>query len=725
MDSNSKYYYVMLELSSVEACFQEDAYLTPPQTIFGDKIVEVKEIGPLKTSIHFQTNNYFIWGFHDILRLFIFDNIKGFAELQKLNPLNNIYDLKCFAGVYCSDNSIDLDALSSRYPLTGISFLKFKDGFLKHIESDKFCTFIFEEFKKKANINPDDLQIIPIISYGWEDVILLFFSKSYFSIKESILNLRAITLKEIAEFVMPAYPGISQRHVVTDTCTILGVHLPVYVKGEISKSVNILKNNISKEDKAYVNNIRIQVRPGHENHAISMLSSPSCLREEISQKKIKIRAIPHRADIMLDFFVDYNFYEFLEFYIKISGIMRQENTPINSLDTEFVMDESLMVKREVVQVDGPIQSKTIIEDEDIKLMVWLKELSAKKINGNCKTEEKYITEHALLGLVNVILNASFFEKHYFISQTMKSWVISVNALKSELLKNKKIIEGIEQINAENPKMILDLYEEKIQKINFFLEASLPLLQHAFLDRYRGIHPVGELSSIPSLTYNMSLQKLLTSIDYVCNMIYREVAMKFHSPRLNHHFCSFFTTDFSPAVSMFPWNTFVFVPNIFTYEVDYLAHEVGHIFWKNHYGEDLKTLCEIAEEFNKKLYNGKIRCIIQEILCDYFSLCVFLKSDKSLLYKVLNIKRHEENIRINAVVWLYDSLNGENMKTPFESKELAPVNKALKFIVSGNLKLKEALIFIKEETSKFNHYDFSPEGNKWINCFLRFNREIDA
>jgi hypothetical protein len=135
MKQRKSLHYVLLEFSSIEACFQEEAYLTRPKLITGEQI---------DRSINLQSKNFFIWGFTDILRLFVFDHLKGFAELQKLKPAHNTDDLKYCSGFCYSDEQINLSELTKKYPLLGISFLKFKDELFKYIGVEEYKNFIFE-----------------------------------------------------------------------------------------------------------------------------------------------------------------------------------------------------------------------------------------------------------------------------------------------------------------------------------------------------------------------------------------------------------------------------------------------------------------------------------------------------------------------------------------------------------------------------------------------------
>ncbi|MCD6402630.1 hypothetical protein J7L36_02145, partial [bacterium] len=326
-------YYIFLEFSSVEACFQEEAYsegyLTPLELITGEKLTNkliIKENEKRIIEANLQSKNFFIWGFTDILRLFIFDNFKGFTELQKLKPPTNVDDLKYCAGFCYTNKLIDLEKILRKHPLLGISFLKFKDSFFKYVKIRKYDSFIFKFLKDKikevAKGRENTYCVIPIISYGWEDVILLFFSKSYDLIKKAILGVRQIKSENIKDF-LESKSGTKSKidftHIFMTTFTIFGTYFPDYYPGEIKKSVDKLKNTISKNDKAYISGIKFQVRPGHEKKLTEELNS------RLPQGKLEVKPAPYRGDICLNFKTPTNFHRFLDYYPTIIEIIEMKN----------------------------------------------------------------------------------------------------------------------------------------------------------------------------------------------------------------------------------------------------------------------------------------------------------------------------------------------------------------------------------------------------------------
>jgi len=705
-EQRKKLYYTLLEFSSVEACFQEEAYLTQPKLITGEQIDK---------SINLQSKNFFIWGFTDILRLFVFDHLKGFAELQKLKPSCNTDDLKYCSGFCYTNEQLNLKEIMKRYPLLGISFLKFKDELFKYTEIEKYTNFIFEFLKNRVEETIKDEKgnyyIFPIISYGWEDVILLFFSKSYDLIKRSILELRTIKAEDIKDdFLKNKSKKFEFTHIFTTTFTIFGTYFPKYSLGTMKRSAAKVQRVIDKSDKAHVCRVKFQVRPGH----IKKL--------ELDLKKrfpnMDVKPAPYRADLCLCFKGPVNLHKFLYFYPHIIAIIRDKNTPVISLETEFEMDKSLLAGFESVRVSKEIKKRDIKIDRTI--IRWLKK------------EEILSEEHSLLGFINLLSDVSFFQNHYFIKQSMAPWINTVETLKNYLLNLKRIWprQTDEQL----------LFFKKI--LSKFIETFLIYLPSTFTDRFRGIYPVGETSIIPLLTYKTSLQKFLTCIDYICIKIFKDVLFLFNEdyeyPK-DFSFCSTFTTEFSPAVRSFLWlSSFIFIPDIFIYKLKltYIPHEIGHAFFDYFEKESLQRLNQITSDFDSSFYNIEKRNIIPEILSDYFALCVGHKGDLGDFNKhFYKFKSSEVPIRRKAIEWLYANVtNSVPASQPFLETEIKSSNRnaarilnhALVSILTRETSLKNRLLKLKNSASSFQYFPYRKlfEKENWIEFFLKFSSEIE-
>ena len=702
-------YYTLFEFSSVEACFQEEAYLTKLNLITGEAI---------DSSINLQSKNFFIWGYTDILRLCLFDHLKGFGELQKLKPACNTDDLKYNAGFYYSKEKINLNEIIKEYPLLGVSFLKLKDELFKYVDIKEYTNFVFEFLKIKVDETlkdkKEDYQIFPIISYGWEDVILLFFSKSYDLIKQSILKLRTMQVKDVKdEFLKNVGNQIELTHLFTTTFTIFGTYFPKLSLGEMRRSAKNVQRIIDRRDRVYVSGIKFQVRPGH----IKKL--------ELDLKKVSsniyINPAPYRADLCLHFKGKTNFHKFLDSYPRILAIITDKKTPVISLETEFEMDSTLLAGLKPVQVKKRIKQRKIEIDKNI--IKWLQK------------ERILKEEHSLLGFINLLSDVSFFQNHYFIKQTMVSWINTVETLKC-------FLRGMKKTWPEQTDQQIEYYKKVI---NQYIENFLIFLPSTFTDRFRGIYPVGETSVMPLLTYKNSLQKFLTCIDYICISIFNDLIRLFEEdleyPK-DFSFCSTFTTEFSPAIRAFPWlSNFLFIPDLFIYKLTltYLSHEIGHPFFMYFETESLKKLNLMASEFDSSFYYIEQRHIIPEILSDYLALCIAYKGNFENFKKhFYRYRKQEVPIRHKAVEWLYTNITNSNpdiVSPPFRRGDIQSQNQNSYIILNETLKsilkeqehisLKNRLSKLKAAAPSCQYFPFDrlfEEGN-WIEFFLRFNIEI--
>lgn len=717
--------YFLFEFSSIEACFQVEAYLTPLKLVTGEKIVDKLKVieNEKEILVNFQSKNFFIWGFTDILRLFIFDDLKGFAELQKLKPACNVDDLKYCAGFSYIREGIELDEILKEYPLLGISFLKFKDDLFKHIKAKDYTYFIFESLKEQIEEAIKDEKenycVFPIISYGWEDVILLFFSKSYDLMKKSILMLREIKAVDIEKSFLKTKKKRKFTHIFMNTFTIFGTYFPnCSLKGMnkstnrlirlMKKSMSRLKEIINKDDKAYISGIKFQIRPGHEKK----------LEEELSKKllNVDIKPAPYRGDLCLHFKKLVNFHRFLDYYRLIIKIIEDKRTPVISLETEFVMDKKLLVGLQSTKVNKDIEEREIIKTADKKIIKWLK-------------NEKILEEHSLLGFINLLSDASYFENHYFIKQTMSSWTNIIITLKNFLNSIKKNWSFYKK-HPKYRKKLIDNFREDIDE--FFI-----LLPIAFTDRFRGTYPVGETSTMPLLTYATSLQKFLICIDYLAIKVFEDMFSLFKingKYSKNFSFCSFFTTEYSPATQGFMWKTnFIFIPNVFTCpDIAYLFHEVGHAFLEmiDSVGKELISLKIITEDFDRRFYKDPYlrRHMIEEILADYFFLCLGLRGTIGELKKFYSKHRvkKESSIRRKGVSWLYNNIDSHrDLSSPLPNRdEFKYLNKALSHIINSKRSLIHfVLLKLKEHASSYNFcYDSLFMGENWIEYFLKFPRK---
>lgn len=766
-------YYALLEFSSVLACFQEQAYFEKARLISEEDVLNLKiKESNTEKSLKCQTNNFFVWGFSDILRIFIFEHIKGFAELQKLERPKNVYDLKYCSGFFYTEKQFDLTEEIKEYPLIGISFLKLEDEIFKKIKTDKFTPLIFDfltnKIKETIGNKNGDYHVFPIISYGWEDVILLFFSKSYDLIKKSIFKLRTTKITEIEDEGYLTSNSNSEsrkkkdeiRHILMNTFTVFGTYFPNYSQTKnIEESSNKLKDLINKNDNAYVSGIKFQVRPGYVNTAEQDLRNK--FREKLNKEqieKIDIIPIPYRGDLFLYFrekkeikgtketnytLSQVNFHKFLDFYPSIIKTINNKNTPIVSLETQFSLDKSLLSDYTPLEVDEITEKKQTLTKEDKDIIKWIQKEWIQK--------EGILAEHSLLGFVNLINDTYYFQNHCYIKQTMISWINTVKTLKSYL----SFLKDIEYLEDER---------EFKEFMTTDMEIFLSLLPRTFTDRFRGVYPVGEISTTPLLTYKASLYKFLRCIDYISLEMFNDahkatVRKKCKYPE-NYSFCSTFTTDFSPSIITFLWKaSFLFIPDVFFYKVDlltYLPHEIGHTYFLVFATESLNKLNELNSYFDSKFYgNAEIsRHIMSEILADYFALCVGFRG---------NIKNFETNfpksneellIRKEAVKYIYNNISKFNTDTfrPFgeEYKSLVnTISKILekrldkkeymllldvisKILIGEEVFLKNLryfLLILKNSASNFGKYKYSREHkslfeqDNWIKSFLESFKKI--
>lgn len=303
---------------------------------------------------------------------------------------------------------------------------------------------------------------------------------------------------------------------------------------------------------------------------------------------------------------------------------------------------------------------------------------------------------------------------------MLSWINTIKTLENYLINTKS-----------NPPSA-EIFKRWKSEIYSDIEDFINLLSISFADRFRGTYPVGETSTLPLLTYKVSLQKFLICIDHMCLEIFKELLTLFNQDLQypdDFSFCSFFTTRFSPAISLYTWKTYLLhIPDIFIYNITkYLLHEIGHSFWK--YFED-KRLTEIEEQVRMfKLLGGfdEFRStIIEEILCDYLALCVSFGGDydkfKNKFYDLP--KAEEEVIRGKAVKWLYENISiSQFSELPFSTENYKDVLNYLLFsVVATESSLKTCLEKLKNASFppnfSYEKLEILFQRENWIDLFLR-------
>ncbi|MCD6220154.1 hypothetical protein J7K43_07210, partial [Candidatus Calescamantes bacterium] len=207
---DQKFHHVMIALCCVDAPLQVETYIKGAHYFLDQSADEnlAQYFSNKKKDLKTEYLPLYSWGYFDIMEIMKFEKMETFLDLQELIPYTHTYDQRYHCGtlVY-HDYNFSFNTLATSYPLTGVSFVKFKEEFFGVIQEGRllefFNSFIPELFKRHITKpwRVDDIRYSIIWSWGWEDIIILWFSKSYELIKHLICKLRALKITDVEKLL--------------------------------------------------------------------------------------------------------------------------------------------------------------------------------------------------------------------------------------------------------------------------------------------------------------------------------------------------------------------------------------------------------------------------------------------------------------------------------------------------------------------------------------------
>lgn len=664
---NKKYRHIALNFSSIDVGLQEKAYNADPLLIDGNKL----------RSLNLNYEKFYCWGYFDVLTVILFDSIEKIVDLQKLSLTNQTYDHRYYYGRIIYPRYFNLQNLAKEMPLVGVSFIKFKNAATSYLKEDGIRYFIrcilkdkIDLWKRELQINDKELLPIIILSYGWEDIILLIFSKSYENIKRLILKLRTLKFDDIQNCLSEKklhywkiYPKKKPKHLTVTTWTIFSIYLS-YSKD--IKNINqqrryAFENLIKKvkKDRILVDSIKLQSRPGHLDWAIKKIAKYKSLKAP--------QPIIGRNDLSLKL-KNSTFKSFLKIYYKmiLPQLLIKKQSPILSAETSFILDIQKNLEENI-----PC-NKLKIGKLNLLLLTRPKDKNFIK-NFLIKSP---LPIHTNLALANIFITSIYLKNNFYTKSVMCSLI--------------SLIEHLKEVECNT--MLIPHGNELQEEITALLEG----LALSFIDRFRGIYPIGETSTLPLITYKGSFQKFLVSLDYLCQIIFLKalelVNKNFKKrPLYQRVFSCYIGNAPSPCISITPYINvgLINIPLSAIFNIKslhYLFHEVGHTFWWSIFRNQPNF---IPQQLKRKGYF--ISELFEDILSDYFEFILCFRGDydtyknhfiqsleTNFKYNKGEIKRDPElNIRFLSVKWLFEKITNNRNNYGTYKKIFKKINSARK------------------------------------------------
>jgi len=531
-----------------------------------------------------------VFGNFDIFLLAFNKSIEKLQEIQeKFRSFGLTQDYRYHFGTLYYPQESELSKIWNDLPLLVVSSIKFKKeiwGSLKdNININDVCKWLKGkvEYTIESISAKEDVKFAVIISYGWEDFILIFFSNSYKTIKRIICKLRTLKFDDIKELAEKS-PDYHYRHLIATTCSLSAAWFD-YGLAAIDDKSKISRNNAKKvllsrikDEDGTLASTMFQIRPGHMDW----------LRRRFLRKQIKVTF--GRTDLLILSPKEKLSSFFTLFFNVILPLLEKQDSPITSTETSFSFNFDDNIK-----LDENIGSEWRREYQKREYQRKEKE---EKLKEELKVLKPYflnIPEHTVKAIVNLIHTGQHLRWDYeLINDSFVSLFALIDTIKISL-------RGI----AKNGKL---KYEKDFwDKITSWLKE----FDLCFKDRFRGVYPTGETSTMPLITYQGSFHKFLTIVDAIAGWTF-DIARRrikkngFDIPLFA--LCSHIGNPPSPNIMVTPtlYSGFINVPvdlMFFPERLFYIFHETGHAFFRGVeiYGEiDLK---------GERLFD--------DILADYF------------------------------------------------------------------------------------------------------------
>jgi len=699
---------ILLTLVSVHPIKHSEVYSKE----IDEKIDEAIKKNSLKIDCKLKAS---IWGHFDIAFIMFSDNNKDLLKLYDLPPLPLTKDWRYYFGTCFYPQQLDIEEVINDLPLFGVSFIKFKKEMWAslNIDLEEFLEWLSKKVKEdilpKINVEEDKFRFAIITSYGWEDVIFLFFSNSYRKIKRAVLEIRAIkaeTLKNAGILKKEIDEKDIGQHLIVTTCSILGVNFDFAILNEKEEIQQTFLNKIEDENIGW--EIKFQTRPGHSDK----------LRHQLKGKNIIGRndlAIFEENGSLREFFN--------AFFLSSDSIFRvisdKENPIVSSSETSLFFDFG----------DGDVETG----EGGVKDSSWLEKYSQR--------QEK---------IPNISEEIKKLPLSIRDNSTLKNLLMAVDHLKREHdLINDTFIPLFEISDR-----FLDILSEPNLKISWQIIAYwLRNFELCFKDRFRGIYPVGETSTIPLVTYRGSFHKFLLIVDSIACWAFDKARCNVNSefkdiiksntkadelpvhimtsyignPRIP---CVYSHSELGSGFIYAPIDLMFYPENLF-----YIFHETGHSFFR---------MCKFYNILNpKEISNEKIKRLFGEVVADYFAGTIGFGGDwdafkilfDSYLYKISQPKPAEYELRLTLSKAVYNYIKNGNIsqltkenseiKNILNNPELPEEVKVLPYYLIENLESETVQLkkFLSCLTNSPSNFDKEHENS--LVMLRKFFKEVAA
>jgi hypothetical protein len=492
------------------------------------------------------------WGPSDILSISIAKDSALILDAQTAYPSNtSIYEASYVFGALIQPESFELSKLDD-LPLAGVCLIKFDGRLHKTVDRSRAFSLAKEgvwnmvmRFKQQNSYG----EIYPAlaVSYGWEDLVLIVFGKRYDLIKKLVFTLRRdLQFEELKDYLRKdklrkEFPRAI--HAVSATYTTLAVNIELK-SANLGGSVEKLRRILDTKDKARVDRVCFQVRPGHVDWPRKNVRLPT--------HQCQWTCSPGRYDTALQL-GRMPFGDYAEFYFtQLWPCIARADSPVLSVQTAFVLNADTENLEDEKSCNQAVKAIPLPPGE-----------------RRCITDlfkMQRLPKHAATALGSSFLSAWNLRNNHFLKTGMESFVRSVKAVKEPIVKAGSG-EGI--------------------RYDIATDFILPALEDCFKDRFRGVYPLGEGSGTPLISYKGSFHKQLLLIDRACSHIFesiRQSVSRWTRDSLPMHaFCSCLSPGISPAINPYGWYGYYLaiaripLDSLFsTRDLYYLYHEVGHV-----------------------------------------------------------------------------------------------------------------------------------------------------
>jgi hypothetical protein len=534
---------------------------------------------------------FWMWGNFDILLMAFSSSNEDLLKFSQLPPLEFTSNYQWHFGSVVYPERFDIDEITEKLPLLGVSFVKIKKevwaGLREEIEFSDVVRWLIEHLeavKEEVGIS-EELETLLIASYGWEDILFLFFSNSYKDIKRFIFKLRTCEFSHLKALLRKDL----KRHITATTCSFMEAWLD-YSEGREKALEKLLKT--IKDEEGVLWKINFRIRPGHLDW---VLNHPKL-------KGFEMKPLLGRNDLVLTPDPDSEKTSdlFKVYFRTVLPILKEEESPIESTETLFSFDYGDAELEKDMGCEW--QKRYRYRTEEIRYDADELKRACRKIG---------IPSHTLETTISLFEIANHLRRDHGLINDAFMPVFQLPPLL--ILRLRKYAECAP---SRMQRDVITEYSDWLREFDLF-----------FKDRFRGVYPAGETYTTPLLTYKGSFQKYLTVVDCIGSWAFDEARTAANENKaIKNRWKIGYINPFiifaqigNPPSPEVRWRTllgcgFINVPVdliFFPERLFYIFHEVGHIFWE--------AVCEFYGEleFEEEMDEESVR-LSRDVLSDYFA-----------------------------------------------------------------------------------------------------------